>query len=87
MKAVNIHDAKTSLSRLVRDVREGREPEIVICLAGQPVAKIVPISAPPRRVLGADAGVIRIADDFEAPNPAIRTFFEGVSGCRSSSVM
>ena len=39
-----MHDAKSNLSSLVREVREGTEREIVICLSGQPVAKLVPLA-------------------------------------------
>jgi len=66
---VNIHEAKTQLSRLLRRVAEGEE--ITIARAGVPVAKLV---AAPRanlqRPLGAMEGQIYIADDFDAPLPA-----------------
>ena len=71
-----MHEAKSNLSGLVREVREGREREVVICLAGQPVAKIVPVAEAPRRQLGVDAGLITIAPDFDAVNPAITELFE-----------
>jgi prevent-host-death family protein len=77
MKTVNMHDAKSNLSSLVRDVREGREPEILICLSGQPVARLVPVSAAPRRQLGVDRGRITLAPDFDAVNPQITALFEG----------
>jgi len=41
MKIVNMHEAKSTLSQLVRDVRKGTEAEIVIAVAGEPAAKIV----------------------------------------------
>jgi prevent-host-death family protein len=40
MKQVNVHEAKTELSRLLREVEDGEE--IVIARAGRPVAKLVP---------------------------------------------
>jgi prevent-host-death family protein len=65
---VNVHEAKTQLSRLLRRVVDGEE--IIISRAGVPVAKLVAV---PRstslRPLGAMEGQIYIADDFDAPLP------------------
>ena len=77
MKSVNMHDAKSNLSGLVREVREGSEREIVICLAGRPVAKLVAVTEAPRRRLGVDRGRIIIAPDFDAVNPEVTALFEG----------
>jgi prevent-host-death family protein len=77
MKTVNMHEAKSNLSSLVREVREGSEREIIICLSGQPVAKLVPVAEAPRRQLGVDRGRITIAPDFDAVNPEITALFEG----------
>jgi prevent-host-death family protein len=77
VKTVNMHDAKSNLSSLVREVREGSEREIIICLSGQPVAKLVPIAEAPRRQLGVDRGRITIGADFDAVNPEITALFEG----------
>jgi len=76
MKTVNMHDAKSNLSSLVREVREGAELEIIICLSGQPVAKLVPLADAPRRQLGVDRGRITIAPDFDSVNPEITALFE-----------
>jgi prevent-host-death family protein len=66
MAEVNVHEAKTHLSRLLRRVAAGEE--IVIQRAGKPVARLVPYTpkATPR-ILGGDADHVRIADDFDAP--------------------
>ncbi|HEX3468654.1 MAG TPA: type II toxin-antitoxin system prevent-host-death family antitoxin [Candidatus Elarobacter sp.] len=72
-----MHEAKSTLSSLVRRVREGNEREIVICLAGQPAAKLVPLAETPRRRLGVDHGLITIAPDFDAVNDEIASLFEG----------
>lgn len=68
MKTVNIHEAKTHLSRLVEQAAAG--DEIVIARAGKPVARLVALETlgRPRRP-GALAGRIRIRDDFDAPLP------------------
>jgi len=70
MAIVNIYEAKTQLSKLLKRVRAGQE--IVIADAGTPVAKLVPIETPPGpRVLGLDRGKVWIAPDaFEPMMPA-----------------
>lgn len=66
MKTVNVHEAKTHLSRLLKEVAEGEE--IVIANAGRPVARLIGV-VPVRRELGFDHGGVWIADDFDAPMP------------------
>jgi len=66
-KQVNVHEAKTNLSRLLDEVGEGGE--IVIAKAGKPVARMIPIRTRKRRKPGALKGKIRIAKDFDAPLP------------------
>lgn len=68
MKTVNMHEAKTHLSRLVEEVEGGEE--VVIARAGRPVARLVPIEpAAASRRPGFLRGRIVIADDFDAPLP------------------
>lgn len=77
VEQVNIHDAKTHLSRLVEDVARGAQ--VVIAKAGKPMARLVPI-APARRVRqpGFLKGKIKIADDFDSALPAdVLDAFEG----------
>jgi len=64
---VNIHEAKTHLSKLLRRVATGEE--ITISKAGQPIAKLVPIDARPQRRFGIDRGVFEVPEDFDAPLP------------------
>ncbi len=66
MKTVNVHEAKTHLSRLLKEVAEGEE--IVIAKAGKPVARLTAVVSS-HRELGFDRGSIWIADDFDAPLP------------------
>lgn len=77
MEQVNIHEAKTNLSRLVDRVAAGEE--IVIAKAGKPLAKLVPYSSEkPMRKAGLLKGKIKIADDFDAPLPdELLDLFEG----------
>ena len=66
MTTVNIHEAKTHLSRLVDEVAAGAE--IIITKAGKPMARLAPISAPIRKKrLGLLKGKIKVPDDFNAP--------------------
>jgi prevent-host-death family protein len=54
---VNMHEAKTKLSKLVEAVEGGTEAEIIIARNGQPVAKLVPVGARRRRPIGLYNGV------------------------------
>lgn len=66
MKAVNIHEAKTHLSRLVEQAAKG-EP-FVIAKAGKPLVKVTPLDAPVAgrvRRLGFLSGRIAVPDDFD----------------------
>jgi prevent-host-death family protein len=65
---VNVHEAKTHLSKLLLRVMAGER--IIIAKAGKPVAELGPISErPPRRVGGLDKGLVVIGDDFDDPLP------------------
>jgi prevent-host-death family protein len=74
---VNIHEAKTHLSRLVERVEAGEE--ITIARAGRPVARLVPYRRRTEpRVPGLWKGRIKLADDWDAPevNAAIAALFD-----------
>lgn len=73
---VNVHEAKTHLSRLLERVSQGEE--IVIAKAGKPVARLVAVrDRPKRRRPGSARGTIHYADDFDAPLPEeIQRYFE-----------
>ncbi len=67
-ETVNVHEAKTHLSRLL--VRVSKGEEIVIARAGKPVARLVPLAnAVVRRTPGSAAGLVRMSDDFDRPLP------------------
>jgi prevent-host-death family protein len=67
MAEVNVHEAKTHFSKLLARVAAGEE--IVIARGGKPVARLVPIERPPRRLFGTDRGLFQVPDDFDAPLP------------------
>lgn len=65
---INIHEAKTNLSRIVEEVAAGAE--VVIAKAGKPMARLVPLAAAPRsKKLGLLKGRIKVPDDFNVPLP------------------
>lgn len=76
-KCVNMHDAKTHLSRLVDEAASGRE--IVIARAGKPVARLVALAqdTQPKR-LGLLKGKLKVPDDFNASlPPSVLSLFDG----------
>jgi prevent-host-death family protein len=65
---VNIHQAKTHLSKLLERVTLGEE--VVIAKAGRPIARIVPFRKEKRkRLIGAAKGKFTVPNDIEAPLP------------------
>ena len=72
---VNIHEAKTHLSRLIERVESGQE--VVIARSGRPVARLVPFRARKNpRVPGIWRGRVRLAPDFDQVDDAITDAFE-----------
>ncbi len=66
MQTINIHEAKTHLSRLLEQVAEGEE--IIIARAGKAIARLVPLDAPAKkRQLGLLKGKLNVPDDFDTP--------------------
>lgn len=68
MKTVNIHEAKTHLSRLLKRVAAGED--VVIARAGRPIVRLVPVGPPiGERVLGSQKGKFIVPEDFDSPLP------------------
>jgi prevent-host-death family protein len=68
MQTINVHEAKTHLSRLLDRVALGEE--IVLAKAGRPVARLVPVRPLVEdREPGSARGDVWVADDFDAPLP------------------
>jgi len=67
MHVVNIHEAKTQLSKLLEQVQAGED--VVIAKAGAPIVRLVPYIPPRRKIAppGAMEGEGWIADDFDEP--------------------
>jgi prevent-host-death family protein len=79
MRTINIHEAKTHLSRLVDQAAAG-EP-FIIAKAGKPIVRVVPLDTPDaaqRSRLGFLAGQIAVPDDFDTMGAeTIEDLFDG----------
>lgn len=76
MEVINVHEAKTHLSRLLQRVEAGEE--IVIGRAGRPAARLIPyVEKKVKRVGGQYRGQIWIADDFDDLPPELEAAFYG----------
>jgi prevent-host-death family protein len=80
MHAVNMLQAKSSLSRLVEAIELGNEREIIITRNGRPVAKLVPIdSVSLGQRIGVAKGVFVIPDDIDSSNHEVARLFFGAT--------
>ena len=79
MQTINIHEAKTNLSRLVEEAARGNV--FIIAKAGKPMVKVVPLAeadAMSMEKLGFMSGEILVPDDFDTLGAAdIQALFEG----------
>ena len=76
MIIVGVHEAKTTLSKLL--VRAVAGEQIVIARDGEPVARLVPVERPGQRELGQDVGLVQYPEDFNEPLTAeLLGAFEG----------
>ncbi len=65
---VNIHEAKTNLSKLLARVKRGQE--VIIARSGNPIAKLVPIEEKvSQRLPGTAKGMVFLSPDFNEPLP------------------
>jgi len=79
MKTINIHEAKTHLSRIIERVSNGES--VIIGKAGKPVAVLSPyVASHESRKAGTMKGRIQISDDFDADDDRIADLFEGIAG-------
>lgn len=76
MAEIGVHEAKSTLSDLLRRVAAGEE--IIITRSGEQVAKIVPMPRHGARTFGADRGLFEVPEDFDGPLPDdLLSAFEG----------
>lgn len=78
MHAVNMLQAKSSLSRLVESIEQGQEREIIIARNGRPAAKLVPMdTAPAGQRIGIAKGKFEVPDNIDAHNDEVARLFMG----------
>ena len=75
MVVVNMHEAKTRLSELVRLVEAGEK--VVLARNGTPVAELVPATKPKKREGGFWKGQVWVSPDFDAPMPELEALIYG----------
>lgn len=80
MRTVNMLQAKSTLSKLVEEIEQGKHTEIIIARNGRPAAKLVSIdtSAADKR-LGVAKGKFHVPDDIDACNDDLARLFLGES--------
>ncbi len=78
MQAVNMLQAKSSLSRLVEAIEQGQEREIIIARNGRPAAKLVPTdTVPTGQRIGVAKGKFEVPDTIDAHNEEVARLFMG----------
>lgn len=77
MASVNIHEAKTHLSRLVAAIKSGAESEVIIAQNGVPAARLVPLEKKPKPIWGLEKGKYVLPDNIDELNPEIEKMFYG----------
>jgi len=76
MLAINMLEAKSSLSRLVQSVEQGAAHEIIIARNGRPAAKLVALDhTPPAQRLGLAKGKFTVPDEIDAHNAEVAALF------------
>ena len=78
MQAVNMLQAKSSLSRLVEAIEQRQEREIIIARNGRPAAKLVPIDTLPfEQRIGIAKGQFEVPDSIDTHNEEVARLFSG----------
>lgn len=76
MQTVNMLEAKSSLSRLVEAIEQGKQREIIIARNGRPAAKLVPIdTVAVAKRLGIAEGKFDVPDNIDAHNLEVARLF------------
>ena len=78
MQSVNMLEAKSSLSRLVEAIKQGREREIIIARNGRPATKLLPLeSTPADKRIGIAKGKFAVPENIDAHNDEVARMFMG----------
>ena len=76
MSTINMHEAKSRLSRLVEQVETGQEPEVIIARNGRPAARLVPIvDIVPGQRVGVARGIFTVSETIDEVNEEIPKLF------------
>jgi len=76
MQSVNMLEAKSTLSRLVESIEQGREREIIIARNGRPAARLVPIeTGPAGRRIGIAKGKFTVPESIDTHNGEVANLF------------
>jgi antitoxin (DNA-binding transcriptional repressor) of toxin-antitoxin stability system len=80
MTTINMFEAKSNLSRLVDDIEQGREREIIIARNGKPAARLVAMEqAPALNRIGVAKGLFEVPDSIDLHNAEVAQLFNGGS--------
>ncbi len=80
MTTINMFEAKSNLSRLVDDIEQGREREIIIARNGKPAARLVAMEqAPALNRIGVAKGHFEVPDSIDLHNAEVAQLFNGGS--------
>lgn len=77
MSYINMHDAKTHLSKLIQAIESGDEAQITIGRNGKPAAMLVPVPKRKPVRLGLARGEFKVPEDFDADDAEIARLFDG----------
>lgn len=78
METINMLQAKSSLSRLVDDLEQGRAKEYVIARNGKPAARLVPLDAAPSgQRIGVAKGRFKLPVSIDTNNEEVAKLFQG----------
>jgi antitoxin (DNA-binding transcriptional repressor) of toxin-antitoxin stability system len=78
---VNMHEAKSTLSRLVQAIELGSELEIIIARNGRPVARLLPMEAArsTQHRIGVAKGLFKVPDHIDQHNDQVQRLFLGTT--------
>lgn len=75
MQYINMEQAKSSLSQLVKDIESGEKKEYIIARHGHPAAKLVALSSHPKKRLGVAEGKFKVPNTIDQDNKSITDLF------------
>ena len=78
MSTLSLFDVKTHLSRIVAELVDGKEGQVVISRHGKPVVRMIPVrKADASKRIGLARGLFKVPDNIDGANAAIASLFAG----------